>query len=348
MRISTYKICILIYLLFSFFIFSVFISDDYFTNYFYRFDADAVVYVEILNRFDDYWTLFGLTHSSIGPTLILLISGNNNLIVFIFNISLLVIIFIVVFNAYKDKINKLKFTLLFLINPLLLGSLLTVNKEIIGLLSVAILACHLKTNNKFYFILSLILSFITRWQSFIVFIFFYLINSRFNPLRNKRFKFIILFCIILSAILPSLNVFISKDIYSIGQQEDKLFGILEIFYSLQNNYLYILAVVPKILSNLFGNIFRIFTIITSPQNIDFTDIYNNVFILGHQLIMFFMTIYFLIKKKLVLRSDILYFSIIYLIIFSTSPSIQYRYMFPLYVLFCITISLKPINQTLKK
>lgn len=328
--------------------FYAFISDDYFTNYFYRFDADAVTYVEIVNSFDSYWTLFGLTHNSIGPTLILLISGNNNLIVFIFNISLLIIIFIMVFNAYNDKINKLKFTFLFLINPLLLGSLLTVNKEIIGLLSVAILACYFKTNNKFHFILSLILSFITRWQSLFVFILFYFINSRFNPLKNKRFKFIILFCIILSAILPSLNSLISDELYTIVGQDDKLFGIIELFNTLQNNYLYILAVVPKVLSNLFGNIFRIFTIIINPQNIDFTDIYNNVFILGHQLIMFFMAIYFVIKKKLFLRSDILYFAIIYLIIFSTSPSIQYRYMFPLYVLFCITLSLKPINQTMNK
>ena len=348
MKLKKYNIYILLYLLLAFFIFSVFISDDYFTNYFYKFDADATVYVDIFDRFDDYRTLISLTHNSIGPTLVLLLTENNNLNVFFLNISLLTLIFLLIFNTYKEKINKLKFTLLFLINPLLLGSLLAVNKEIIGLLSVSLLACYLKNNNKFYFILSLILSFITRWQAFVVFLVFYLINSRFNPLRNKRFKFIILFCIILSVILPSLNSFLSEDIYSIGQQQDKLFGILGIFYSLQNNYLYILAVIPKILSNLFGNIFRIFTIITSPQNIDFTDIYNNVFILGHQLIMFFMTIYFLIKKKLVLRSDILYFSIIYLIIFSTSPSIQYRYMFPLYALFCITISLKPINHILKK
>jgi hypothetical protein len=348
MKIKKYNIYILLYTLFAFFIFSIFISDDYFTNYFYRFDADAVIYVEIVDRFDDYKTLIGLTHSSIGPTLILLLTENNNLTVFFFNISLLILIFIVVFKSYKDKINKLKFTLLFLINPLLLGSLLTVNKEIIGLLSVAILACYLKTNNKFYFILSLILSFITRWQCFFVFILFYLINSRFNPLRNERFKFIILFCIILSAIFPMLSSILSNEIYSIDEQGDKLFGILEFFYLLQDNYLYILAVIPKMLSNLFGNIFRIFTIITNPDNIDFTDVYNKVFILGHQLVMFFMVIYFMIKKKLGFKSDLFYFAIFYLIIFSLSPSIQYRYMYPLYVLFCIILSLKPINQPINK
>jgi hypothetical protein len=347
-KIKKYKIYVGVYLLWALCIFFIFIGDDYFTNYSYRFDADAVGYVEILDRFESYWTLFGLTHNSLGPILILLLSGNNNLIVFFINISLLLTLISVVIRTYGDNLRKVNFTLLLLLNPLLLGSLLTVNKEILGLTSLAMLANHVETKSKFSLIFSLVLSFITRWQMFFVVVLFYILKSKINPLKNKRLAVVITLCIALSLALPSLT-FIAADIYSINQQSEKVFGVLELLMRLQNSYLYFLAVVPKILSNLFGNIFRVFTFILNPESIDINDIYNNVFILGHQLVMFLLTAYIFIRKKFTLSLDIAFFAAIYLIIYSTSPSIQYRYMFPLYIIFCIMFSLRRSNlKKLKK
>jgi hypothetical protein len=114
-------------------------------------------------------------------------------------------------------------------------------------------------------------------------------------------------------------------------------GLTGLFSAIQDNYGYFIVVVPKILLSYFGNLLRVFDFVVRSDRIDYTDVYNNIVVLGHQVCMALVFFAALRKRKLTLASENVYFVAVYSVVFAISVLISYRYFFPLYLLVCIEL-----------
>lgn len=331
-----------------------------------RFGADSDVYVTYAESSMGDEHLVSVSSNYFGPVVLLRLLQQNLFFVAMINCLLFTGTFLLIQRYYSTEISGLKFTILLLINPMLFMSLATVNKEIFGLVSVAMLICFIKGRNFILLFLSLFFAVLTRWQQVLVNLLFLLVIGRFNPLK-KRINVILAITVLISLIYPSQAALFSTaatDSETFDFQQDKLFGILPILNQLQDNYLFFIATIPKIMINLFGNIFRPFTIllntITNNMGVDALDIYNSYIVTGHQLSMLFVatiSIYKLLhsdlkessqsKLKKRLRYPVshkewinneLFYCMIYCVLYSLGAFIQYRYFFPIYILFCLELS----------
>jgi hypothetical protein len=319
------------------------INDTYYiNNESFSLGADSSTYYNAAINWDFGITpAFALNYNYLGPLLVLLVAEMNNLKVFCINSALLLIAYFCLVHTFK--LNRKKFIILLIINPMLIASLLLVNKEILGLFSIAMFLCFLETKSWKFLIGALVFAFLTRWQEALVIIVFLILVSPVNIFRKNRAFTIIL---LVSAITLVYPYFLSPilggvvDDATIERQTQSAFGFATILNSLQDNYLFFVALIPKILANLFGNVFRFFGYILNPNSINFYDLYNSFVVLGHQIAMFLLTIMMFTKRSITLKSDEIYFSLIYLILFSISLMVQYRYIFPLYILFCVVLAKK--------
>jgi hypothetical protein len=331
------------------FFFIVVNESYYLENNDLRIGADSTTYytmAKIAVENDYKFEYISLGANSLGPIFLLVSTNFNNLAVFFINSLLLVVAYISLVNTYE--FNRKKFIFLLALNPMLIASLLLVNKEVLGLFGLAMFACYLKSKSLKFLVAACLFALMTRWQQFFIIVIYLLIVSPLNPLRNKRaitigiivFSISLLYPIFLS---PILGRVISAD--TVESQANSAWGLISILNALQDNYLFFVALVPKILSNLFGNVFRILQFATNPSLIDYNDFYNNFVVLGHQITMLAIFIIMIKERRVNLNNDIVYFSLIYLIFFSVGLMIQYRYIFPLYILFCMEVSkLAPMNQ----
>jgi hypothetical protein len=326
------------FLIFSTMLFFCLIGSSYYDYANFSIGADSGAYYNAAKYsiFDEK-SAIDLRYNYLGSLLVLSVAGLDNFLVFIVNILLFSLAYLCITNSYP--LNKTKFLLLLVANPMVTASLLLVNKEILGLFSVAMFLCYLKQKKCRFLIASLVFALLTRWEMVAVFALFFLLNSHINPFRLNRVKSLLVLVLGISIVYPIFLVQILGQITS----EDTILAQANTLATplnyLQDNYLFFVALVPKVLGNSFGNVTRVFGYLVNPEQIDLFDIYNSFIILGHQLAMFFLIVLMYRKKLINVKSDPMYFSCMYLILFSLGYMIQYRYIFPLYVLFCFQISL---------
>lgn len=325
-------------------IFFVFIGDFYYEKEEVSLAADASLYYAIAAR-DLSFPLIALGQNYLGPVLLLRLTEFDNFLVFLVNSSLFLLAYYLLVKAYD--LHRIKFALLVLMNPLVITSLLLVNKEIIGLCSIAMFAYYLKRRTIFMLIMATLFGLLARWQTVFVFVVYLAVTCSLNPMRRSRGKTIALLIVGLSVLYPLFFLSLGdvRDADTAARQAVTGFGLITALNSLQDHYLYFLAVLPKILSNLFGNVFRLFDYVIDPSSVDTYDIYNSFLILGHQLATLVVTVALVMKRKIRIEEDLVYFSLIYLILFSLATMVQYRYIFPIYILFCIGLATKTRPQS---
>lgn len=298
--------------------------------------ADSYSYVIISKNLIDLHNLISIGGNYLGPYLLLEITNFNHEYIFLINCMFLFFSLILIFSNYN--INRTKFTILLLTNPMLFVSLLLVNKEIIGVFSLALLASYLKNKKLLYLSMSLIFSLLTRWQESMVIIIFIIFNKKGNFKSKLTPFFLIMLILIIGTVFSVFSdsfSFINETSYELLEsQKSQAFGLLAVLNKLQEDYLYFIAFIPKALLNMIGNITQIFSIQFYQNRIDDNDYYS-LFVLFHQMWMFLVWMFLLFFRKLSLRSDLLIFVIIYTVIFSLNLFVQYRYFFPLIVIMCL-------------
>jgi|GEM_PF-1155525 len=304
----------------------------------FRIDADSFIYIDLNRAYENVFLLLAINPNTFGPLFLLRITQENFVVIFCINLFLFIQSYKVIVDNYNVKARL--FVALIIINPLFIPALTTLNKEIFGIGAMAYYLGFLRNNNTKYFFISILLGLITRWQMVFILIFFHMFKLLIEKFKVGRGKAVFYFILLLSLTFPLLLADFTNvgDLNTLERQQDTAGGAISFFNRLQQNYLYIVAAIPKIFFNLFGNIFRVFGMIVRPSQADFNDIYNNVFMLGYQLVMFFITLFFLFFKKISLRDDLTLLCCIYLIVFSLGPMIQYRYIFPLYIVIITLLS----------
>jgi hypothetical protein len=356
------------YIFCSLLLFDIFLLQPM-TNGSLQIGADSKTYIEysknyssVRSVFEDINSLFNLSSNFFGPVLILKLVNNNLFLVAVINSFMLVGSYFFILKTYS--INKTIFLTLFLTNPMLFVSLTTVNKEIIGILSVSITLYFFKVKTPKYLIITFITSFLTRWHQLVVTILFLLFRSKLNPVHKNDYATITIFVIVITFIAGSqysaIGEVLASDVLSGSDGYDK--STLALLNEFQKNYMFILILIPKTFINFFGNfnysnLFNTIYLFFTGNSVFLADIYNEFFVPTHQISMFLVSTVILIRNRFITRTfknvinkiflrkyvmdDGTFFTTIYSIFFSLSIFIQSRYFFPIFILLCAQASLTP-------
>jgi hypothetical protein len=239
-----------------------------------------------------------------------------------------VFVFLVSIRLFKlsSEFNVGLFVALLLINPTTMVSLLSVNKEIIDLFVVALFCYSLTSKRKWALCAALIIALLNRYEVCFTMILFLFIRSRLNPLRRRRLLTLFGLVVLISFCLPLL----AGRSLATRFEEASSGGMIAFLDSLEMHYLYFIAVIPKILEGMFGellNVSRWTQYSTDDLANSYILVFNNVAALVTLLILGW-------KRNLKLSSDWVYFALLGCIIMSLSLVVQPRYFYYCYVLFC--------------
>jgi hypothetical protein len=304
-----------------------------------RIGADSLTYIELANRFDVFTSLIVVDGNYLGPVLLLRILDFNHSLILALNYSLFLLALYIVLKNYR--FSHALFLILLLLNPMLLPSLLTINKEILGMFTVTLFAWYLNGRRHPLALIAIVaVSLLVRWEQALAIITFSFLVSRFNPFREHRK---VTLAILIGVITIAYPVFYSGFVLEYGKSSQELIAastrdpLLSLLNDLQNHFLFPLALVPKMLSNLFGPIPGIQFFRHSLSWFDFNDIFGTFVVPGHQLSILVVSLLLFIRGALRPRNwtENTYFIVFYVIFFSVIPVIQARYIFPVYMLLCL-------------
>lgn len=232
------------------------------------------------------------------------------------------------------------FLVLLLLNPTTTVSLLTVNKEIIDLLVVG-LFCYWKTSRRWWVLcFALLLALINRYEVFLVMLVFILVQTRLNPLRLHRLR--TLAVLILGASL-ALPVFASSIMASRFYEAEGA-GVIAFLDNLQMHYLFFVAVIPKIMQGMFGELVNA----SRWSSYTFADLANSYILLFNNLSSLIAIAILLWKRSFRLASDWIYLAWIGAIFMSISLVVQPRYLYFCFVLLCFQAAQRRLDAPSRK
>jgi len=222
------------------------------------------------------------------------------------------------------------FVVLLLLNATTTISLISVNKEIVDLLAVSIFLFARHRSSKSLLLLALGLALFSRYEVCLVMLIFLLAESKLNLWRRRRILTLAVLTIALSVMLP---LFAGATLSSRLEETVNNSGALYVWLNaMEMHYLYGVAVIPKIAYNLFAELENAFHI--EAQRLH-SDIANSYIVLSNNLANVIVLGLLVSKRRLTVRSDIIYFAMLGCIVMAISLVIQPRYFYFAYVLFCL-------------
>lgn len=234
-------------------------------------------------------------------------------------------------------LNRNLFIILMILNPMTFSSLLSINKEIFSLLTVALLIYGINKRSLPALIACAVASFLVRWQLSLFVIVFLGLISPFNPLRHRLFLTFLISITTVSILyylaLPSMLSH-TNEVAELGAENWEGTGLWGKFLDVQNSGGYFLVFIPKLLQAMFGILVYINKILNPPE------FYNYVVVMLHSLVTLFVLVYAFIQGKLKLTNNAFYMAMIYSLVFGLTPIYAPRYFYPVFVLLCILVAEK--------
>lgn len=226
----------------------------------------------------------------------------------------------------SSEINVGLFLFFLFLNPTTTVSLLSVNKEIVDLFVVALFCYFWTVGHKWVVFLALFLSLINRYEVCIAILIFIVIRSRLNPLRRRRLLMLFAVILGLNFFLPLLVSRILSDRF-VEASGGQLVAFLD---TLEMHYLYVFAVFPKILENMFGELLNVSH--WSSYSID--DPANSYILFFNNFASMIVVLVLVWKRSLRISNDWIYFASIGAVVMSVSLVNQPRYFYFCFVLLC--------------
>ena len=274
----------------------------------------------------------GIAANFFGPLLMLQLTGENYYAVMAVNALLLY--FSIASISRSLRFDSLRFTLLLLLNPITISSLLSVNKEVFSLVFVALLLRAYSAGSLLSWVAAALVSMLARWQLTVFLIAFTVALTPVNPFRRDRLRTILILLICLSILYVQLATVFESIRFTFEQSaaEYEGSGFYEWLQGWQEKGAYWLIFPLKALHLLFGLGLR-FDRLLAP-----TDVYNDVWQLLHSTMTLVLFIALCKKRLFKLQNDLVYISVFYLAIFAMSPIYSPRYFYPLYVLWAAALA----------
>lgn len=309
------------------------------SNHPFQFFADSITYIATYegNLETSEGKLVGVDSNYLGPlTLLRLLGGNNYLVMFV---NVFMFTHSVIHVCKLLNLNSLRVGTLLLLSPITISSLLAVNKEIFIFPFIAFALDGYMRRRVVSVLIALGFSILVRWQlmGFSIMIFgisrIRVVKSRMLVLLVVLFGISAVYLAISEIITPILAyVENSIDTYDEGGS-----GLFEAVLDYQNKGLYFLVFPVKALHLLFGMGLKINKIFFPSA------IYNDFFVGGHCLVALVVFIKLLRKKLLSLDSDLVFLSLLFLVVFCITPVFAPRYLFLVFVLWVFVLEGAPVN-----
>lgn len=267
-----------------------------------------------------------------GPITILNLLQGNRWCVLIFNIVIFAASARLIMAAIP--VNRKFFAILLALNPMTFSSLLSVNKEILSVLTVALLIYGTERKKLGSLLASVAVSFLVRWQLAVFVIAILGLLSPFNPFRRRRF---LAFMGMLLAISVAYAIGVNSvfahvnDVAEVGSENWDGSGLWGRLLDIQNAGGYFLVFVPKTLHAMFAILRYIGQLFDPPEG----EFYNYVVVMLHSLVTLLVLAWGAFTRKLTLQNNVLYFALIYLLLFGLTPIYAPRYFYPVFVFLCI-------------
>ena len=275
--------------------------------------------------------LIGVTGNYLGPLLLLRIAGENYYVILIINAVLLYGSLVSISKSVRC--DSLRLAIVLLVNPLTISSLLSVNKEILSLVFVALLLRAYSSRSLRSWAAVALLSLLVRWQLTAFLIVFSLFASPANPFRRDRLKTIVLLLVGLSVLYLQLSAVFEpiRSTFELSASEYEGSGFYEWLQGWQERGAYAIVFPLKAMHLLFGLGLR-FDRLFAPVNF-----YNDVWQLLHSTMTLVVFVALLTRKRFNLDNDLVYISVFYIAVFALSPIYSPRYFYPVYVLWAAAL-----------
>ena len=303
----------------------------------FPFYADSTTYHEAargdLAGIDSLADMLGVTGNYLGPLLVLRLTGENYYLVMLANAAMM--FGSIASIARTLKLSSLLLTALLFLNPLTVSSLLSVNKEVLSLMFVALLLRAFTTRSWLLLALAALLSVLVRWQLTLVLL---LLIGLVAPSASRRPGRRLLVVLGLLAALSAMYVALLpvfapiRASFDLSVSEYEGSGLYEWLVGWQDVGAYWAIFPMKAAHLLFGLGLR-FDRLIAP-----VDLYNDVVQLLHSTTTLLMFIAIWRARRLRLDNDLVYISVIYIAVFALSPIYSPRYFYPVYVLWAIALA----------
>ena len=238
------------------------------------------------------------------------------------------VVFLLSLDLFRrvSRINLGLFVALLLLNPTTTISILSVNKEIIDLFVVALFCFALVRKNKWLLFVALAIAFLNRYEVCVALMAVLYAQSKLNPFRNRRITGLVMLALALTVALPSVAGH-SLATRFVNAENGNLVRMLDI---LEMHYLYIVAVVPKIIENMFGQLLDIRT----WGSLSASDLANSYILVLNNFASFAVVVLLMLKGELKVRNDWFYFASIAAVLMATTLVNQPRYFYYCFALLC--------------
>lgn len=223
------------------------------------------------------------------------------------------------------------FLLLLVANVTTSISLVSLNKEIIDLLVTALFVYYLGRGRKLAFAAALIIGLISRYETAVVMVLYLLLQSRWNPLSAYRKTTLVVAALLLSVFLSGLLSGAMNARLEEAMATASSGGLLLTLDNLQMHYLFFIAVIPKILDNLFSELINV----SHWGAYSLTDPANTFFLLGNNLANILVLAVLFLRNRMKLSNNLVFYATLSAIFMSTALIIQPRYFYGAYVILCV-------------
>jgi hypothetical protein len=253
-----------------------------------------------------------------------------NCLLFIFCLSLL---------RSMPEFDRATFLLLMMINPFLLVSLISLNKEIFALAGIVVFIRYTdaKRFRFFWLTLALSLSLFARWQQVLVLLLYVLYESKFSPLRGKRRKGIAVTVVGFTIAYGLMYRLVPFFFAALLAQAEAGHTIL-MLDNIQAYFGFPLVAIPKIMMNCMGHFISPGYFLSVYPHEDFTNWRDQIFMQMHTFSLTALLAGMLFGRKLHLKHAPVYLLALYLLMTAVNPMVQPRYEYAAYVLLCLEAS----------
>lgn len=293
----------------------------------FQFFADSNTYIKTYRGDGDEGAIIRVDGNYFGPLIVLNIFQGNNYLVMLFNCF--VFGWSVIRIAKSLNLNSFRLALLLMISPLTISNLLSVNKEIFLFPFLAFALDAYLRGSRVLMLLALFVSICVRWQLGIFYLALICIINL-SWLVKGRIKTLLLFLVAISfvylLIQPLIQPILLYVQFSNESYDGEGSGVFERVVEFQNVGLYFLVFPVKAFHLLFGMGFK-FDKIFNPA-----DLYNDFFVAGHCAITFIVFSLLVFKRKNILKSDLLFVVVLFLIVFCMTPIFAPRYLYFVFLL----------------
>lgn len=259
-----------------------------------------------------------------------------------FNVALfnsLLFVFCLSILRSMPQFDRGTFLLLMMMNPFLILSMITLNKEIFALAGMVVFIRYTEAKRfrAAWLALALTLSLFARWEQVVVLLLYVAYESKLSPLRGRR-RWGVAITVLGFTVGYALIYRLIPLFFAALLAQAEAGHTIVLLDNIQANFGFPVVAIPKIMMNCLG---RFITPVSFLQDYfvgDFTNWIDQIIMPMHTLLLSALLMGLFLSRKLRLQHAPVYVLVLYLLMTAVSPAVQPRYEYPVYILLCLEAS----------